>query len=102
MHHFIEQYRFKITLLCRQFGVRRLDLFGSAAGDTFDPQRSDVDFIVEFNQVPGLRPAKQYFGLLHALEDLLGRPVDLVVASTMTNPFFMQQVERTKLLLHMT
>ena len=35
--------------LCRWFHVRRLDLFGSAAGDDFDPARSDLDFLVEFD-----------------------------------------------------
>lgn len=39
----------EIPDLCRRYGVARLELFGSAAGDAFDPQRSDLDFLVEFD-----------------------------------------------------
>jgi predicted nucleotidyltransferase len=55
--------------------VRRLNLFGSAARGDFDPQRSDVDFLVEFDRT---HTDALYFGLKEALEGLLGRPVDLV------------------------
>lgn len=44
----VEQNLPAIAELCRRFGVRRLDLFGSAAMGRFDPQRSDLDFLVEF------------------------------------------------------
>lgn len=38
------------TAICRRFGVRRLDVFGSASrGTDFDPEHSDVDFLVEFD-----------------------------------------------------
>ena len=46
----ISSHREELGQLCRQFHVRRLDLFGSAAGDDFDPARSDLDFLVEFDQ----------------------------------------------------
>ena len=41
-----------ITELCRRFGVRLLHLFGSAATGRFDPGRSDLDFHVEFEEMP--------------------------------------------------
>lgn len=47
MHALIEQHKEAIRALCREFGVKRLELFGSAATDEFDPDRSDVDFLVE-------------------------------------------------------
>lgn len=40
--------REEIARLCRAFGVKRLAVFGSATTDRFDPDRSDVDFLVEF------------------------------------------------------
>ena len=40
----IEQHRDVLATLCRRFKVRRLDLFGSAAQGTFDPQSSDLDW----------------------------------------------------------
>ncbi len=46
MHNIIETHRDEVHQLCRQFGVQRLDVFGSAAGAGFDPQRSDIDFVM--------------------------------------------------------
>jgi uncharacterized protein len=60
--------------LARRFGVLRLGLFGSAVrGDARSD--SDVDIVVSFD---GPASSKRYFGVQFFLEDLLGRPVDLV------------------------
>jgi uncharacterized protein len=45
----ISSHREELRELCRLFHVRRLDLFGSAAADDFDGERSDLDFLVEFD-----------------------------------------------------
>ena len=75
----IEEKREAFAALCRRYGVARLEVFGSAArGIDFDPKRSDFDFLVEFDQRSDLPPLKQFFGFAEALEQLLGRPVNLV------------------------
>ncbi len=89
-----------IANLCRRHGVRRLALFGSAARDEFDPQRSDVDFLVDFEPLPRGSYADAYFGLRDDLERLLERPVDLVVESAIKNPYFRESVETTQALLY--
>jgi predicted nucleotidyltransferase len=74
----IEQHRPEIAALCRRFGVRRLAVFGSAArGTDFDPARSDVDLLVEFEPSAGYDLAT-FIDLKEALEKVLGRSVDLV------------------------
>jgi predicted nucleotidyltransferase len=56
----IEQKREQIAQLCRQYHVRRLAVFGSAFSGEFDPQRSDVDFLVEFHHLaPGITDDQQ-------------------------------------------
>jgi uncharacterized protein len=60
--------------LAERFGVVRLALFGSTARDTAGPD-SDVDVLVAFD---GPATSDRYFGVQFYLEDLLGRPVDLV------------------------
>ena len=89
-----------IRALCREYGVIRLDLFGSAATDAFDPEASDVDFVVTFAQtrVPGY--ADRFFGFAEAMEALLGRPVDLVVDRAIRNRFFRAEVEATRKLVY--
>jgi predicted nucleotidyltransferase len=76
----IAEHRAEIAALCRRFGVRRLAVFGSAArGADFDPARSDLDFLVEFDDgEPDALSLKTFFGLKEALEALFGQSVDLV------------------------
>src|SRR3989304_2674621 len=81
--------------LCRRYGVARLELFGSAAGDAFDPQHSDLDFLVEFD-ADSSRLFDRYFGLKESLEALYGRPVDLVAAGSLQNPYFIEAVNKTR------
>ncbi len=96
----IEQHREELRRLCRRFGVRRLEVFGSAAVGESQPGKSDIDLLVEFEAVGGAGPADRYFGLLESLEATLGCRVDLVVASAIKNPYFRESVERTKTLLY--
>ncbi len=60
--------------LARRFGVVNLALFGSLARDDARPD-SDIDILVSFD---GPATSKRYFGVQFYLEDLFGRPVDLV------------------------
>ena len=68
-----ELARNKPTLVAR-YGVDRLALFGSTLRDTARAD-SDIDILVSFN---GPATSERYFGVQFFLEDLLGRPVDLV------------------------
>ncbi len=86
----------RLVALCRQHRLRRLDLFGSAAVGRFDPASSDLDFVVEFEDLEPAALADAYFGLLEGLEALFGLPVDLVVASAITNPYFREEIEETR------
>ena len=75
-------------------------MFGSAASPQFDPERSDFDFLVEFDELPPGSYATAFFGLLEDLEQLLERPVDLVVPSAIRNPYFRESVEASRALLY--
>ena len=98
MHSIIESHRDEVRRLCRRFGVLSLDVFGSATGDAFDPQRSDIDFVVDFG--PGAQPDlfNRCFGLNEALAALFARKVDLVMAGSMVNLYFIDAVKRPALL----
>ena len=77
-----------LAALCSQFSGRRLEFFGSVATGRENPEHSDVDFLVEFNTLPDGTYADTYFGLLEGLEAVLQRPVGLIVATAITNPYF--------------
>jgi uncharacterized protein len=100
MHTEIEKHRGTLTALCHRYGVLRLEVFGSAArGADFDPAKSDADFLVEFDKASGLSALDQFLGFSEALERLLGRPVDLVEASAVRNPYVRATINRSKELI---
>ena len=97
----IEEECDAIAELCRRYEVARLEVFGSAAGDSFDPESSDIDLLVEFHPGADLGPwMTRYFELRRELQDLLGTNVDLVMAGAVTNPYFARDVDRTRTLLY--
>lgn len=92
----IGQQRAALMALCRRFGVRRLDLFGSAAQGRFDPATSDLDFIVEFADAGEPGYALRYLTFAEALEALFGRPVDLLTERMIGSRWFREALEGTR------
>ena len=90
----------EVAASCRRFHVRRLDLFGSAARGTFDPERSDLDFLVSFDDLPPADFADVFFGLQEALVALFGRPVDLLTAESIRNPYLRESIDRNRMVLY--
>jgi len=77
-----------------RFGVTRLALFGSLARDSA-ASGSDIDILVAFN---GPATSKRYFGVQFYLEDLLGRPVDLVTEKAL-RPELRPFIERERIIV---
>jgi predicted nucleotidyltransferase len=96
----VEQHKPAITRLCQQHYVERLELIGSAASGQFDPARSDLDFLVTFMPLARGHKADAYFGLLHGLEDLFARKIDLVTREAVRNPWFARSVQACRELLY--
>ena len=86
----------QLVALCREHHVRHLAVFGSAIRDDFDPDRSDVDFRVEFGEIPVEAYAQNKFALQNALELLFGRRVDLLTATTIRNCYLRAEIESTQ------
>jgi hypothetical protein len=91
----IEDIRKAAAPACREFNVKRLDAFGSAARGSATSS-SDVDLLVEFKE-PAQSPAKRFFGLLHQLEDSLGCAVDLLTPNSLRNPYFKERVLKERI-----
>jgi predicted nucleotidyltransferase len=96
----LQQHRDAISELCRRFKVQSLQAFGSAARGDFNPATSDLDFLVEFQDIQWDDASAPYFGLLHGLEDLLGRKVDLVERNAVENPYFLKVADQHRDLLY--
>ena len=97
----IEEQREAVADLCRRFGVRKLELFGSAATGAFDANQSDLDFIVEFPPEydfgPWLSRLSQFE---QSLTKLFGRRVDLITPSALRNPWFRREAEKARITLY--
>lgn len=100
MNPLVEQKLPELERACRRRHVRRMELFGSAAGGSFDPAHSDLDFLVTFEDLGAGEYAEAYFGLLEDLEGLFERPVDLVAETAFRNPYFRQTVDATRTLVY--
>ncbi len=93
----IEKHRRELSDICEELKIRRLEVFGSAANGEFSPGRSDVDFIVEFDETesdPGL--LSRYLELCQKLESLLGTEVDIITPQSVRNPYFRRSIDRTR------
>jgi uncharacterized protein len=97
MHPDVARHLTDIQALCREFGVQRMEIFGSAVTDEFDPERSDVDFIVTY---PEGYDFGSWGGRVMELEEqlsiILQRDVDVVFNKPFRNRFFAREVERTR------
>ncbi len=86
----------QIRNLCRRHHVKRLDVFGSAVNGDFRPDESDIDFLVEFDDSVEGQRFETRFKLNEELEALFGRSVDLVDNSAIQNPYFRDEVDKTR------
>jgi predicted nucleotidyltransferase len=97
MIELVEKQREQLSELCREYRVKRLELFGSA----LDPKRfrqsaSDLDFIVEFQPMSPGEHAKAYFALLEKIQDLFGLDVDLIEIKAVDNPYLLESINETR------
>ncbi|MCP3957954.1 MAG: hypothetical protein GY719_08890 [bacterium] len=100
MQQILEARSEALRQLCEKHGVRRLELFGSAASGDFDADGSDLDFVAEFNPMSPVEHADASFGLQEDLESLFDRPVDLVELSAVNNPYFLQAIEDSGIVMY--
>jgi predicted nucleotidyltransferase len=85
--------------LCRSHEVVSLDLYGSAAGDTFDPDLSNINFVVDMGEpVPGT--AFRYLDLIADLEDLLATEVHMVTEASLGDNLLREIIDSQRVRLY--
>ncbi len=86
--------------LCKSHGVKSLYLFGSATDHRFNPDKSDIDLLVEINEPDPLERGEKLLSFWTGLENFFGRKVDLLTPSSLKNPYLRKSVEATKVLIY--
>jgi hypothetical protein len=100
MNKIIQENQSQLVELCKKYHAQRLEVFGSVTWDDFNPATSDLDFLVVFDDMKPSDHANAYFGLLSALEALFHRNIDLVELKAITNPYFLEAVEESRVMLY--
>lgn len=96
----VEELSERIAAACRACGVLRLELFGSAARQGLDETTHDVDLLIELEPPAGVAYADAYFDLKEALEEVFGRPVELLSLASLSNPHFLEAIAPDRRLLY--
>ena len=100
MHPLIRERLPQIIEICKRHRVRRAALFGSAVHDDFEPGRSDIDLLIDFEPLSPGDHYEAYFSLIEALEGALARPVDVVERESLRNPYLRRAAETSQILLY--
>jgi uncharacterized protein len=85
--------------LCRTYQVKTMFIFGSVCTEQFS-ENSDIDILISFDNLPVEQYTDNYFELHYKLQDLFGRKIDLLTDRSLSNPYFIQGLERTKKLVY--
>ena len=89
----------QIKLLCNTHKVKSLFAFGSIVSDKLKTE-SDIDLVVDIDSKDPIDYSDNYFAVKFQLEDMLKRPVDLLEAKAIKNPFLKKQIDNTKVLVY--
>jgi hypothetical protein len=91
----------KIQEVCKKYKVKELYAFGSVTGNDFN-EKSDVDLLVEFDKskIPLEDFADNFFDLADNLENIFNRRVDLLTLNSLKNPYFIQEVNKSKQIIY--
>lgn len=95
----LDNYISSIIELCKTHKVKSLYVFGSVLTDKFNNE-SDIDLIVDFEDLPIEDYADNYFDFKFSLEEILNRPIDLLEEKAIKNPYFKQNVNQQKQLVY--
>jgi len=88
-----------LKTLCKIYDVKTMYVFGSVCTAKFD-DRSDIDFLISFENIPFDQYTDNYFDLHYKLQDLFGRDIDLLTDKSLSNPYFIQSVNKNKQLIY--
>ena len=103
MNPIIEKKSLELKNVFEKHKVKEAYIFGSCVSPNslnFN-EKSDIDFLVEFDKnLEELEYGKQWFSLLENLENLLNRKIDLLTIESLKNPYFIQELNKTKVKIY--
>lgn len=86
--------------LCASHNVKSLYTFGSSVTNRFDPDKSDIDLLVEIDVIDPIERGEKLISLWEKFEDFFQRKVDLLTGASIRNPYLRESIETTKVLIY--
>ena len=96
----VDEQQDEIAAACRQYGIERLFVFGSAIREDFRPGESDIDLLVEFGPIEVTKKFHVYLDAREAFRRILNADVDLVMRGAVKNKVIAKEIDRTKRLIY--
>ena len=89
----------ELKKLCNFYSVKKMYAFGSVCTDKFN-EKSDIDLLISFDDLSIEQYTDNYFDLRYKLEDLFNRKIDLLTDNSLSNPYFIQSIDKNKQLIY--
>lgn len=100
MQAIIEKRKDDLKSICKTLGIKRLYVFGSVVSGRFT-KNSDIDFLISFADHLTIEEyTDNYFSLHYRLKELFNREIDIVTERTLSNPYFIESINKTKQLIY--
>ena len=100
MQVIIEEHKDELTKLCKTLNIKRMNVFGSVVSGKFNKE-SDIDFLIQFSEkLSGEQYSDNYFKLHYKLREIFDRDIDIVTESSLSNPYFIESINKSKELIY--
>ena len=99
MNRIITENIEKIKEYCKEYNVKELYAVGSVVSDKFS-EKSDIDLLIKFENISVEEYTDNYFILHKLFRKIFNRKIDLITDKSLSNPFFIKSIEKTKQLLY--
>ncbi len=96
----ISKHHSSLKEICKKHNVKSLYAFGSSVNDKFNPDKSDIDLLVQIDVADPVERGEKLISLWDSLEDLFQRKVDLLTEDSIRNPFLKKSIDTTKVLIY--
>lgn len=90
----------EIISLCQKHHVVKLEVFGSALRDDFNMEKSDIDFLVELEDLTPVQYGDSFFALEEGLKIIFNRKVDLLETGQIKNPYLLASINQSRQTLY--
>ena len=101
MQNIIKNKLDDLKKLCKTLKIKRMYAFGSVVSDDNFKKNSDIDFLISFiDNITVEEYTDNYFSLHYKLKDLFNRKIDIVTERTLSNPYFIESINKTKELIY--